>query len=104
MSKIILWVKSNWMWLLIIPGVIYAILKFAKYLVIAYDLELGLPYFVRKKEKELEDKLDKKEEELKEDIKKVEDNRDEQWKKVTSGEKKPADVFNDFVGRNKNDK
>lgn len=101
MNKILTWIKSNWMWLLIIPGVLFVIFRFAKYLVIAYDLELGLPYIVRKKEKELEKKLDNSKEELDKKIDKIEEKRDEEYSKVTSGEKTPADVFNEFTGKDK---
>jgi hypothetical protein len=99
MQSIIIWLKSNWIWILIIPGVFYAIMKFAKYLVIAYDLELGFPYVIRKKQKELENNINEIKENLNDKIKDINDKRDEKWKEVTSGEKNPSDIFNDLLGK-----
>ena len=98
MNKIKKWMKNNWYYLFIVPAIFYGIYKIAKFAVIMFSTDNGGPDVTRQ-ERNKDDKLRKIEKEKEEERIKIKEEANKKKKELSSGEKDPADIFNEELGK-----
>uniref|UniRef100_A0A6H2A1F9 Uncharacterized protein n=1 Tax=viral metagenome TaxID=1070528 RepID=A0A6H2A1F9_9ZZZZ len=88
------WLKKNWYWLLVVPVIFYGIYKAAKFAVIMFSDDDSGPDLTEL-ERTQNDEIEKLNRQKEEERKKIEEEAKKKRDELSSGEKKPADVFND---------
>jgi len=93
-KNFIKWLKKNWYYFLIVPAIFYVIYKAAKFAVIMFSNDDGSPDLTEL-ERTQNDEMERLSRKREEERKRIEEEAKRKREELSSGEKKPADVFND---------